>query len=47
MSRWLRERDGLPADPLFPARTGRRVQRGAIERRIVKYRRSPPGPARP
>ena len=38
MSRWLRERDGLPADPLFPARTGRRVQRGAIERRIVKYR---------
>jgi site-specific recombinase XerD len=38
MSRWLRERNGLPADPLFPARTGRRVQRGAVERRIVKYR---------
>jgi site-specific recombinase XerD len=35
---WLEERSGLPADPLFPARTGRRVQRGAIERRVAKYR---------
>jgi site-specific recombinase XerD len=38
LARWLRERDGQPTDPLFPAGTGRRVQRGAIERRIAKYR---------
>jgi site-specific recombinase XerD len=37
LGQWLQERAGQPTDPLFPARTGRRVQRGAIERRIIKY----------
>ena len=38
LNAWLDERCGLPEDPLFPARTGRRVKRGAIERRVAKYR---------
>ena len=33
-----RNATGQPTDPLFPGRTGRRVQRGAIERRVIKYR---------
>ncbi len=34
---WLRERGGLPAEPLFPTRTGRRLTRGAIERRVALH----------
>lgn len=31
----MTERGGDPGDPLFPARTGRRLSRDAIERRIT------------
>jgi site-specific recombinase XerD len=31
---WLTERAGLPADPLFITRTGRRLSRDAIEQRV-------------
>jgi len=34
---WTRERGGLPADPLFPTRTGRPLSRDAIERRLAKH----------
>lgn len=34
---WLRERGGLPDDPLFPTRTGRRLSRDAIERRVATH----------
>ena len=34
---WARERGGLPADPLFPTRTGRPLTRDAIERRLAKH----------
>lgn len=34
---WLRERGGLPAEPLFPTRTGRRLTRGAVERRVTTH----------
>jgi integrase len=34
---WLAERGGQPADPLFPTRTGRRLSRDAVERRIRLY----------
>ena len=34
---WLRERGGLPADPLFPTRTGRRLSRDAIEQRLTVH----------
>jgi len=34
---WLAERDGQLADPLFPTRTGRRLSRDAVERRIRLY----------
>ena len=34
---WLAERAGLPADPLFPTRTGRALSRDALERRLAKY----------
>ncbi|MBN2871900.1 MAG: site-specific integrase [Halothiobacillaceae bacterium] len=34
---WLAERDGQPADPLFPTRTGRALSRDAVERRLAKY----------
>jgi integrase len=32
---WVDERGGDPGDPLFPTRTGRRLSRDAIERRIA------------
>jgi site-specific recombinase XerD len=32
---WMDERAGAPGDPLFPARTGRRLSRDAIEHRIA------------
>ena len=34
---WLAERAGLPADPLFPTRTGRALSRDALERRLAGY----------
>lgn len=34
---WLHERGGLPAEPLFPNRTGRRLTRGAIQRRVTAH----------
>ncbi|MCA1680923.1 MAG: site-specific integrase, partial [Actinobacteria bacterium] len=34
---WTRERGGLPADPLFPTRTGRPLTRDAIKRRLAKH----------
>jgi len=34
---WVRERGGLPADPLFPTRTGAPLTRDAIERRLAKH----------
>ena len=32
---WMDERGGGPDDPLFPTRTGRRLSRDAVERRIT------------
>jgi len=34
---WLRERHGVPGDPVFPSMRGGRLSRDAIERRITKY----------
>jgi site-specific recombinase XerD len=34
---WLAERGGRPEDPLFPTRTGRRLSRDAIERRVATH----------
>ncbi len=34
---WIRERQGRPADPLFPTRTGRQLTRDAVERRLAKH----------
>ncbi|MGP0052547.1 MAG: tyrosine-type recombinase/integrase [Solirubrobacteraceae bacterium] len=34
---WTRERAGLPADPLFPTRTGTQLSRDAVERRLAKH----------
>jgi integrase/recombinase XerD len=34
---WLAERRGAPGDPLFPASTGRKLSRDAIERRITLH----------
>jgi len=34
---WLDERQGGPADPLFPTRPGRPMSRDAIEHRLVKH----------
>lgn len=34
---WLAERDGQPADPLFPTSQGTRLSRDALERRLTKY----------
>lgn len=34
---WLAERDGAPADPLFPITTGTALSRDAVERRLAKY----------
>jgi site-specific recombinase XerD len=34
MRTWIAERGGTPHDPLFPTRTGRRLSRDAIERRL-------------
>jgi site-specific recombinase XerD len=37
LSIWLRERGGEPQDPLFPTRTGRRLTRDAVERRVATH----------
>jgi site-specific recombinase XerD len=34
---WLLERAGRPDDPIFPTRTGRRLSRDAIQRRVAKH----------
>jgi site-specific recombinase XerD len=34
---WMDERAGGPGDPLFPTRTGRRLSRDAVERRITTH----------
>ena len=34
---WLRERQGLPEDPVFPSLRGGRLSRDAVERLITKY----------
>ena len=34
---WLTERSGLPGDPLFPTRTGRRLSRDAVALRITTH----------
>lgn len=34
---WRDERAGLPDDPLFPTRTGRRLSRDAVERRVATH----------
>lgn len=34
---WTRERGGLPADPLFPTRTGRRLSPDAVQRRVALH----------
>lgn len=34
---WMSERAGLPADPLFPTRTGTPLSRDALERRVAKH----------
>ncbi|WP_433258226.1 tyrosine-type recombinase/integrase (plasmid) [Streptosporangium sp. CA-135522] len=37
LKNWMRETGGLPADPLFPTRTGTPMSRDAIERRVTKH----------
>ena len=37
LRKWLAERAGGPADPLFPTRTGRTLSRDAVERRLAGY----------
>ena len=34
---WLAERGGQPDDPLFPTRSGRRLSRDAVERRVATH----------
>ncbi|MGH8885564.1 MAG: tyrosine-type recombinase/integrase [Egibacteraceae bacterium] len=34
---WLAERRGAPDEPLFPTRTGRRLSRDAVERRVATH----------
>jgi site-specific recombinase XerD len=37
LTAWLAERGGQPRDPLFPTRTGRRLSRDAVERRVATH----------
>lgn len=37
LATWLAERGGRPDDPLFPTRTGRRLSRDAVERRVATH----------
>ncbi len=34
---WMIERAGTPSDPLFPTRTGRRLSRDSVERRVATH----------
>ena len=34
---WLKERGGVPSDPLFPTTTGKHLSRDAIERRLTRH----------
>jgi site-specific recombinase XerD len=34
---WMDERHGLPEEPLFPTRTGRRLTRDAVKRRVARH----------
>ena len=34
---WLAERGGRPDEPVFPTRTGRRLSRDAVERRVATH----------
>ena len=40
LSDWLNERAGLPEEPLFPTRTGRRLSPDAVERLVRKHART-------
>jgi len=37
LASWLTERAGRPEDPLFPTRSGRRLSRDAVERRVARH----------
>ena len=37
LAAWTAERHGLPQEPLFPTRTGRRLSRDAVERRLAVH----------
>jgi site-specific recombinase XerD len=37
LAAWLDERAGLPDNPMFPTRTGRRLTRDAVERRVATH----------
>jgi site-specific recombinase XerD len=37
LKNWMKERGGLPADPLFPTHTGKPLSRDALERRTAKH----------
>ena len=37
LKNWLQERGGEPDEPLFPARTGTRLSRDAVERLVTKH----------
>jgi site-specific recombinase XerD len=43
LSSWIKERAGRPQDPLFPTRTGRRLSRDAIERRLAIHTKTATG----
>jgi integrase/recombinase XerD len=37
LKNWIKDRGGLPADPLFPTRLGTAITRDALERRVAKH----------
>jgi site-specific recombinase XerD len=37
LAMWIAERGGAPDNPLFPTRTGRRLSRDAVERRVATH----------
>ena len=43
LSSWIKERAGRPPDPLFATRTGRRLSRDAIERRVAIHTKTATG----
>ena len=44
---WMTERAGLPGEPLFPTRTGRRLSADAVQRQSASTPPPPPSAARP